>query len=156
MFLFWLLYVKSPYARKHGLLDNKANCKLKRLVYPGMLIRLSSQRNWMRKPIQPPYQVTTLQGEEPQCPGGQMLLRSALTVCCFQLSGCLLEGETRLGGVGGNLPLFANSDPHPSALPTARCVASSFSVLRLVSAALGFPVTAPTSLPDVYVQLGEV
>lgn len=119
-----------------------------------MLVRLNLQRNQMRKPVQPPSQVTTLQREEPQCSGWQMLLRAALIVCYFQLSSCLLKGETR--NWRGNLPLFANSDPYPSALPSARCVASSFGVLRLVSAALGFPVTAPTSLPDMYVQLGEV
>lgn len=64
----------------NGLSYNNRNCKLKSFVYLEML---SLQRNQMRKPIQLPYQVTSLQGEGPQCSGWQMLLRAALTVCCF-------------------------------------------------------------------------
>lgn len=156
MFLFWFLYVEYFYAGLHGLSWYKPKSELKRSVYPQVPIcvwyafRLSLQRNQLRKPIHPPSGVTTLKRQKPHLSGQQLLPRATLPISCFQLSGCVLDGKT--GDWRGNQSLFADSDLHPSALPAARFVAGSFRVLRLVSAALGLPVTALT----IRVHLGDV
>lgn len=81
------------------------------------------------------YGIVTLQGEEPPHSRGADASRSSpANLFCFQLVSCLLNGET--GDWRRNQSLFANSDLHPSTLPTTRFVVSSFRVLRLVSVAL--------------------